>query len=172
MRRMRKRERTVRRISITAISIVAASTSAFAQAELASPATPSDRHDEGIRDKLRYHGGAHRQVRPSAGEQANDGGHVEPSFWGPDIGEDRHPFLVGPVGRELAIQHIAGDDGSHAPIFSSSRDLCDGARASKAWTPLRETPPMSLGRPAYPCHRPAPSVLRDKTELHIESLAK
>lgn len=67
--------------------------------------------------ELGRHGGAHRPAYHPAREQVDDGCEIKPAFGSPDIGKVRHPLLVGPVGGELTVQDIAGDDRSFALIL-------------------------------------------------------
>jgi hypothetical protein len=57
-------------------------------------AAPPDRHDQRVGDELGRHLGFHRPADDTAGEQVDDGGHVEPSLGGPDVGEVGDPLLV------------------------------------------------------------------------------
>ena len=45
---------------------------------------------------------------------------MTPSFGCPDVGEVSHPLLVGPVGSELAVQHVAGNDRAFPLILGQS----------------------------------------------------
>ena len=70
-------------------------------------ATP-DRHYQCIGDQLRGHRGIHRPPDNAAGEQVKHHRDIKPALGGPDVGEVRDPFLVGCLGRELAVQQVAG----------------------------------------------------------------
>lgn len=188
-------------------------------------APPPDRHDERVGDELGRHGIAHRPAHHPAREQVDDSGHVKPPFGSPDVGEVCHPLLVGPAGRELAIQDIAGDDQAFAlilwqtattracsqplclqepfdPVQAARDALCQqvvpdtagivgaiatnmagpdpgadhlivtGTLRRRPGKPGMESTSRDTERPAHPCHRPDPSVLRDEGEPHIESFAK
>lgn len=82
-------------------------------------APPPDRHDQRVGNELGCHGVAHRPADHPTGVQV-DNGQVEPSLRSADIGKVGHPLLVGPVCRELAIQHVACDDRAFALIFRQS----------------------------------------------------
>jgi hypothetical protein len=69
----------------------------------------TDRHHQGIGDELRCHSGAHRPAHYTPGEEVDDGGHIEPAFRCPDIGEVSDPFAVWSGGFKGAIENIRAD---------------------------------------------------------------
>ena len=73
------------------------------------PAAPPDRHHESISNELRRHLSLHRPADHSAREQIDDCRHIAPAFGRPDAGEIGDPFLVRPLGHELAIEDVGCD---------------------------------------------------------------
>src|SRR5690606_13621217 len=69
-------------------------------------AAAPDRHDEGVGDELSCHLGLHRPADDTAGEQVDDGGNVEPTFGGPDVGEVSDPLLVRGRCLEGAVEEV------------------------------------------------------------------
>jgi hypothetical protein len=69
-------------------------------------AVPPDGHQQGIRNQLGRHTGAHRPAHYPSGEQVDDGRHVEPGLGGPDAGEVGDPLLVRPLSHKLTFQKL------------------------------------------------------------------
>ena len=72
-------------------------------------AAPPDRHHQSVGDELGRHAGAHRPADHAPREQIDDGGHVEPAFRGPDIGEVGDPFAVRSSRFEAAVTQVRGE---------------------------------------------------------------
>jgi hypothetical protein len=70
-----------------------------------------DRHHQSIGDELCRHRCAHRPTDHTAGEEIDDGSHIEPAFRRPDVGEVGNPFAVGSGRFEGAVEHIRSDGG-------------------------------------------------------------
>lgn len=69
-------------------------------------------------------------------------GDIEPSLSCPDVGKVGYPLLVRPVGRELAIEHITGDDRALAMILgkpASSRPCSQTLLAHEPFDPVQAT---------------------------------
>jgi len=79
-----------------------------------------DRHHQGISDELGRHRCVHRPADHTAGEQIDDGGHIEPALRCPHIGEVSDPFAVGSGRFEAAIEHV-GSDGDDLPLTQIGR---------------------------------------------------
>ena len=60
-----------------------------------------DRHHQGVSDELGRHRRVHRPANHTAGEEIDDGGHIEPAR------EVSDPFAVGSGGFEAAVEHVA-----------------------------------------------------------------
>src|SRR5712672_3969234 len=79
-----------------------------------------DRHHQGVSDELGRHRGIHRPANHTAGEEINDGGHIEPALRCPHIREVSDPFAVGSGRFEAAVEHI-GSDGGDLPLTQIGR---------------------------------------------------
>jgi len=186
-----------------------------------------DRHHQGVGDELGRHRCVHRPANHTAGEEIDDGGHIEPALRRPHIGEVRDPFAVGSGSFEAAIEHI-GSDGGDLPLTqirrqsTPARARFKGLLPHQSFDPMQATPypfgeqivpntpgpvgsiarqkagtnlranvliapaaltarpcqpgieaaPRDTERLAQPFRRPDPPVLRDETELHVDSFAK
>ena len=71
------------------------------------------------------------------------------------------PRPVGPVARKEACSHLRGQ------LF-----IAPGAPAPWPCQPGIEATPRDTERLAHPIRRPDPPVLRNETELHVDSFAK
>ena len=80
-------------------------------------ASPPDRHQQRVRDKLRRHLRFHRPADNAAREEIDDGSHVEPALGRPDIDEVGDPFAVGLIGRELPVEHVRRDGSLNCTLF-------------------------------------------------------
>ncbi|MGY2933199.1 hypothetical protein ACVWZ6_002801 [Bradyrhizobium sp. GM6.1] len=69
-------------------------------------AAPPDRHQQGVRNQLGGHAGAHRPADHPAREQVDHRRHIEPALSRPDVGEVGDPLLVRALGLELPIQKV------------------------------------------------------------------
>jgi hypothetical protein len=98
-------------------------------------ATP-DRHHQRVGHELGGHGVAHRPADHPPGEQVDDGRAIEPALGGPDVGEVGHPLLVRSIGRELAIEHVVGDDRPLAEILGQPAPPGTRFQAVKAHQPF------------------------------------
>ncbi len=67
-------------------------------------ASPPDRRHQRIRHELRRHRRAHRPADDPAGEEIDDGRHVEPALRRPDIREVCNPAAVGSWSIEAAVE--------------------------------------------------------------------
>jgi hypothetical protein len=163
----------------------------------------------------------------TAGEEIDDGRHIEPALRCPHIREVSDPFAVGSGRFEAAIEHVRSDGGD-LPLTQSgrqstpSRTRFKGLLPHQSFDPVQTTPhpfgeqivpdtpgpvgsiarqkagtnlranvliapaaltarpcqpgikptPRDTERPAQPFRRPDPPVLRNETELHVDSFAK
>ena len=71
------------------------------------------------------------------------------------------PGAIGPVTREEAGANL------HAQLFIAPAPL-----TARSCQPGIEATPRDTERLAQPIRRPDPPVLRNKTELHVDSFAK
>ena len=75
------------------------------QHRFAGPAPP-DGHQQGVQGQLGVDAVAHGPTHHLTREQVNNHRQVQPAFVSADVGDVRHPRLVGHFHRELLLQHI------------------------------------------------------------------
>ena len=63
----------------------------------------------GTGDELGRHRRVHRPANHTAGEEIDDGGHIEPALRCPHIGEVSNPFAVGSGRFEDAVEYVGSD---------------------------------------------------------------
>jgi len=68
------------------------------------------------------------------------------------------------------VRAVAADEA--AAHLAAQHLVIEAAAAARPHQPRIEATPRDTERLAHQVHRPGPSVLRNKAELHIDSLAK
>lgn len=133
-------------------------------------ASPPDRRHQRIRHELRRHRRAHRPADDPAGEEIDDGRHVEPALRRPDIREVCNPAAVGSWSIEAAVEHV-GCDGARLPFPQIGRQATPSWAHPQSLKPHQSLDPMQSARHAIGKHVvPHPpcaigSVARDEAPL-------
>ena len=99
-----------------------------------------DCHHQGVGDELGRHRGVHRPANHTAGEEIDDGSHIEPALRCPHIGEVSDPFAVGSGGFE-AIEHV-GSDGVYLPLTQIGRQSTPARARFKGLLPHQSFDPV------------------------------
>ena len=99
---------------------------------------PGHRLIERLDDEVLRHAVAHGPPDDLTAVQVFHTGQIEPSLVGRDIGDVRHPHLMGPLGHKLAIQDIVRDRvgvpgiGGLALYLRTTRDRSPASRIKRA----------------------------------------
>jgi hypothetical protein len=65
-----------------------------------------DSDPQPIERQIACHPIRHGPTHNTPAVQIQRGGQVEPPFLGGDVGDIRHPLLIGSLGREVPLQHV------------------------------------------------------------------
>ena len=106
-----------------------------------------DCHHQGVGDELGRHRGVHRPANHTAGEEIDDGSHIEPALRCPHIGEVSDPFAVGSGRFEAAIEHV-GSDAGRLPLTQIRR------QAAASWTRFQGLQPHQSLDPVQAARQP------------------